>query len=111
MRLIYRHVIHFMQCTLIPWEISMECFTLDLLGGLSSLIIIGLIVNGKKGQKELNKKATFVLIGYISFLLPMAITVVIDFSTSSAVPEHYVQICYVTCNYIANIFISIRKEN
>lgn len=64
------------------------------------LIIIGWIVNGKSHKKELNKKAIFVLIGYISFLLPMAITVVINFSTSLAVPS-------IMCKYAILLAITL----
>ncbi len=49
------------------------------------LIIIAFIVNRKKSKKDLNRNAIIVLIGYISFLLPMAITVIIDFSTKPSI--------------------------
>ena len=75
-------------------------FYFGFIGWAFTLIIIGWIVNGKKGRKELNKKATFVLIGYISFLLPMAITVVVDFSTSSAVPS-------IMCKYAILLAIAL----
>lgn len=62
-------------------------FYFGFIGWALILIGIGWIVNGRKSRKDLNKKAALVLIGYLSFLVPMAITVVVDFSTSSAIPS------------------------
>jgi len=62
-------------------------FYFGFIGWALILIGIGWIVNNKQKRKYMSKKATLVLVGYLSFLLPMAITVVVDFSTSSAVPS------------------------
>ncbi len=64
------------------------------------LIVIAWIFNRKRVRKFSNKNAILVLVGYISFLLPMAITVVIDFSTSSAIPS-------IMCKYALLLAITL----
>jgi hypothetical protein len=59
-------------------------FYFGYIGWAFVLIIISLIRNRKTHAKNENKKAIFVLIGYLSFLLPMGLTLIIDTSTINA---------------------------
>jgi hypothetical protein len=48
------------------------------------LIIIAAIRNKSQSRTALNKKGIYVLIGYLSFLIPMGLTILIDYTTLSA---------------------------
>ncbi|MBN2156978.1 MAG: hypothetical protein JW776_13120 [Candidatus Lokiarchaeota archaeon] len=64
------------------------------------LIIIAWVRDTKENPKQLNRKAIYVLIGYFSFLLPMAITIIINFSAVEALES-------IMCKYALFLAITL----
>jgi hypothetical protein len=75
-------------------------FYFGYIGWAFVLLIIKFIRNRGISQKNTNKKATYILIGYLSFLLPMGVTLIIDTSTIDALES-------IMCKYAILLAITL----
>ena len=75
-------------------------FYFGFIGWAFILIIISWIRKKEKNQNVDNKRSIYVLVGYLSFLAPMGLTLVIDTSTIAAIES-------IMCKYAILLAITL----
>jgi hypothetical protein len=76
-------------------------FYFGYIGWAFALLIISAILNRRQGEtKQIHKKAIYVLVGYLSFLVPMAINIIIDY-------ESFTGLSSIMCKYAILLAVTL----